>query len=578
MAANSVPLWLTLLTACAFLCASPQAHAQTPRPGDEVGLTGSVLAPDGTPASRGSVTLQARGTRPVTTPLDEGGRFRLVPESPGVYELAAAAPPHAVYRLKITVPRSRTLQLRPLQLSPATHLRIRLTGASGETIIAPRFRRLLLDRSSIFIPPWAEVVEGQPEEDGSFTLGPFERGTSALALDHPAFAQTRLPDVRVTGNDALIDGGDVVVVGRGSQLHVDVVDGTGAALSGHEVFLDDVREPSPIVIDPARTNGRGRAIFDRVAAGRYRVSTGTAERCNVRTLGIARDVTTSGSGIARVRMVVGGTARFRFASALGSMNGVGVSSTPHVDGVPARQRLPSRAPAAVWRGGRSVPLNVPCGGSTDADGRVAFRPFPPGPADVRVTLPNSTFVKRVDVPTDGREVAIQIPGGFLPVRVTDARTGQPVAGADISWTGGGARVEARSMMTGDAVLESVGLENGRLVVGGPGYEPAALELPEPPGVTLAVALMPVAPAGLRVRVVTSSGEPLANAVVEVSPEDAAQLGHVAVTDTQGNVTFEDAPSGASRVTARAGGFVMAAGRVPDTRNGIVLRLAPDVGR
>jgi hypothetical protein len=195
-----------------------------------------------------------------------------------------------------------------------------------------------------------------------------------------------------------------------------------------------------------------------------------------------------------------------------------------------------------------------------------------------VVLPNSTYVKRVNVPTDGQEIAVRIPGGFLPVRVTDAHTGQPVVGAEISWTAGGARVEARSMATGDAVLEAVGLDSGRLAAAAPGYDPAAIELAEPPGSTLAIALPPVAPANLRVRVVTASGEPLANAVVEVSPDDAGQLGHVAMTDTQGNVTFEDAPSGASRVIAGADGFATATARVPDTRNRVVLTLAPDVSR
>src|SRR5438552_2376943 len=131
-------------------------------------------------------------------------------------------------------------------------------------------------------------------------------------------------------------------------------------------------------------------------------------------------------------------------------------------------------------------------------------------------MANSTYVRQVQVPSDGREVAVAIPEGFLPVRVVNALKNQPVAGATITWTGSGARVEAAATASGEALLEGVGTAGGTLAASAHGYEPAQEQLTEPPGVPYTIALMPLPPAtNVRLRVVTTSGEPLPNAVVEL---------------------------------------------------------------
>jgi len=190
-----------------------------------------------------------------------------------------------------------------------------------------------------------------------------------------------------------------------------------------------------------------------------------------------------------------------------------------------------------------------------------------------VRLPNSTFVRRVDVPIDGREIAIVIPDGFLPVRVTNRPKNDPIAGASIAWTSDGGRVEATASGNGDALLEGVGIAGGTLSLAAGGYTPAEEALSEPPAVLHEVTLVRLPDRNVQARIVDASGEPLANAVVELSSPDPIEVPRVAVTDAKGSVTFSDVPPGAFQLMAIADGFVTARTRIAeDQRTGIVLTL------
>jgi len=189
-------------------------------------------------------------------------------------------------------------------------------------------------------------------------------------------------------------------------------------------------------------------------------------------------------------------------------------------------------------------------------------------------MSNSTYVRQVEV-SDGREMAIVIPDGFLPVRVVNALTNQPLAGASITWTGSGARVEATAMATGEALLEGVGIAGGTLAASAPGYQPAQEQLAEPPGIPHDIALMPIAALrNLRPRVVTTSGEPVPNTVVELIFADPAAVPRVAVTDAKGVVAFSDVPSGSLQLIALAEGYVTSTMRIGEERSAeIVLTLS-----
>jgi hypothetical protein len=176
----------------------------------------------------------------------------------------------------------------------------------------------------------------------------------------------------------------------------------------------------------------------------------------------------------------------------------------------------------------------------------------------------------------GEAQAVSIPEGFLPVRVIDAVKHEPVPRAFVTWTiDGGGRAEATTTVVGDALLEGVGTRPGILTATAPGFQPGEERLEEPPGIPRDIALTPQPAKRLPVLVVTASGDPLPNVVVEVAPANPLEPPQLAVTDAKGMVTFPDAPASALRVTAIASGYVASTMRISqDNRTGAVLSLSP----
>ena len=189
---------------------------------------------------------------------------------------------------------------------------------------------------------------------------------------------------------------------------------------------------------------------------------------------------------------------------------------------------------------------------------------------------NSLYVRRLEVPIGGGEVAVSVPDGVIPVRVINAVKREPVPRAFVTWTiEGGGRSEATTTIVGEALLEGVGTKSGILTVTAPGFQPVEERLPEPPGILHDIALMPLPDTSLRVRVVTAAGEALSNAVVEVVPENPLVAPQIAVTDAKGVGTFLDAPAGTLRVTAIASGYLASTMRMSQAnRLGAVMTLSP----
>ena len=365
-----------------------------------------------------------------------------------------------------------------------------------------------------------------------------------------------------------------MVVQPGSTLHVDLLDASGLPIPDHYVLLEDVLPLSPVQFsDRVRTNAEGRATFERLAAGNYRVRTGAVGRCVTQDLSLARAVAASGTGTVNTRIVVAGKATFRISLTGGPVKGMVVTAGP--------DNPPSSSPLRPM--GRGMPSLVAqsltttrCRGTTDADGRVTLASFPPGPSDIAVHFANSLYVRRINVPIGGGEIAVSVPDGVLPVRVINGVKKEPVARAFVTWTiEGGGRAEATATIIGEALLEGVGTRLGILTVTAPGFQQAEERLPEPPGMLHEVALVPLPDASLPVRVVTASGDALPNAVVEVAPVNPLVAPQFAVTDAKGVVTFPDAPAGSLRVTATANGYVASTLRMSqDNRAGAVLTLSP----
>jgi Carboxypeptidase regulatory-like domain len=557
VSARPATLLLLVLNA---LAPTPALRAQSARVAEEIGITGYVIAPDGAPVIEGTVVAQLDASR-ATASIDRTGRFRVVPTRSGLHQIVVSAPGLAPYRLTVTVPPSRSLRLPVIHLAPGGYFRVHLVSPAGEAITAPQLRLRVFDLSGNSIP---DALSDRIDSEGAVVIGPLPQGIVTMAVDNRFFAQTRLPDLKFDGAARLADGGTIVIQQPGEVLNVDLVDGTGAPVPDHEVNLEDTLPRSPLAFRPVWTNRQGRATFDRLAPGRYRVSTTAVERCaNQAFLTAERVVGLSGTGTAETRLIVGGRASFHVVLPLLPASGLSISAAPNV----SPSQLPSTfAPRSASSG---------CRGTTDTDGRVTLTNFPPGPAHVDVHNTNSTFVRQVDVPPDGKEITVAIPDGFLPVRVVNALTNRPVPGASIAWSANGARVEATATATGEALLEGVGMAGGTLAVSARGYERAEESLAEPPGSLHDIALTPVAPSTtLRPRVITASGEPLPNAVLELISANPADVRRVATTDAKGVAAFADVPSGSLQLIASADGFVTSKMRIGEDRTAeIVLTLS-----
>ncbi len=538
---------------------------------DETGIHGYVLAPGGVPVSGGTVVYVSSLAR-ASTSIDRFGRFRILPDRAGLYRVVVSVPGFAPYPFRVTVPLSRTLRLPVIHLGPATFFRVRFVSSSGESIMSPAVRRRSFDASNtpILEAPGAASIEF--DADGATRIGPLPHGVTTLALDTQLFAQTRVPNFSVTGSEPLVDSGTIVVQ-SGSTLHITVLDESGMPVPDWIVALEDVVPMSPLQFQPMRTSVEGRVTFERLAAGRYRVRTAALGKCVSQPLSVARTVMASGTGVVNARIFIAGTATFRVSSPLGPLKGVSLSVRP--------DNPPPASPALLI--GRGAPSLIAssltmtnCRGRTDAEGRVTLTSFPPGPSDVAVQFANSLYVRRLEVPLGGSEVAISIPDGFLPVRVVDTVKREAVPRAFVTWTiDGGGRAEATATISGDALLEAVGSGPGILTVTATGFQPAEEHLPEPPGIAHEVALVPLAAAAtLSVRVVSASGEALPDAVVEVSPANPLEAPQIAVTDSKGVVTFPDAPAGTVRVTANANGYAAATMRMSQANRAGAVALSP----
>jgi Carboxypeptidase regulatory-like domain len=120
VARHTRPTLPVLLLASALLPASVATRAQPQRAAEQSGLSGYVVAPDGTPVPGGRVVIQP-GIAGSTTTIERTGRFRLIPNMSGVYQLSVSVPGLAPYRVSVVVPPSRTLKLPVIRLSPPTY-------------------------------------------------------------------------------------------------------------------------------------------------------------------------------------------------------------------------------------------------------------------------------------------------------------------------------------------------------------------------------------------------------------------------------------------------------------------------
>jgi hypothetical protein len=256
-----------------------------------------------------------------------------------------------------------------------------------------------------------------------------------------------------------------------------------------------------------------------------------------------------------VRLVIDGSARLRLTSALGPLIGRFVTISPEA---PAETPWQPRFSNPMI--GRAVAMPMSrggCQGSSDGDGRVSIPHFPPGPADLRIPLINSTYLARINVPPSGSELVIAIPDGLMPVKLIDEASRDPIGGALVRWTGGGSRVEAVTNANGDALLEAVGVTGGTLALSANGYETVEGSFAETPGTHQEVALERSPSSRVMVRVESPEGTPIAGAAVMLASSRAGDPIEIASSDAKGTASFANVPPGSLRLTAAAEGFAPA---------------------
>jgi hypothetical protein len=529
--------------------------AQGRRPENARALSGYVLTSEWLPVSSGSVSAKSPGSERIAS-IASTGRFRIEALAPGMYDVSVSAPRLMTHLLKVTMPPSGRLMLPPIQLSTGSYLRFRFFAPGGAAIDWPRVIRTSFDVNGVRIPE-TSGGSGRNEVDpeGATVIGPLPPGMSVLAVDTPPYARMRLRDVRVTGESPLVDAGKVILQ-PGAALKVTVVDAARVPVVNHAVLLDDGMALSPLWWAPVRTDTNGDATFDRLASGRYYLRTAGLAPCGgVYPPLIVRPIDAPPRGAIATKLVIGGRARLRLTTGGAPFAGKFVTLTPDAPSpvVPAWLR-PSPLLALRQRSLGRID-QADCFGTTDADGRVELPNVPPGPARVAVRVGNSTWVRRLELAADEREVVLEVPSGLLPVRIIDAGSGRPVSGAVVTWTSAGAQVEATASATGDALLEGVSYRPGTLAIEAQNYRRRELKLAAPPDVLDEVTLEGLESLELRCRVVTDAGAPLAGAVVELAPHDVLEVPHVATTDGEGIARFSVASPGPVRLVVRAGRYV-----------------------
>jgi hypothetical protein len=540
--------------------------------GEAPSIAARVVDPDGKPVTTGTVALMTTPTARVTAAINANGEFRIHADVPGRHAMWISVPDLAPYRAIVSVPASRSMALPDIQLQQATYLRARFVSAEGEPL-GGSMRRRSLDADGGLIADPLDHVRQRFENDGTVMLGPLPLGRTLLAFDRTGWAQTRLRDAIVNGTQPLIDAG-TVVIGLGGTIVADVVDAAGAPAAQHNVWIEDAVQPSPLVLTPMKTNDRGRAEFTRIAAGRYRVWTQTVERCGVQPLSVSRLVSASGSGATHIRLVIDGRARLRIMSALGPLVGKSIAASPDAPAQTPWQ--PQVSNPMMLRLRLSMPRSpVGCAGLTDAEGKVTLSPFPPGAADVRVPLINSTYLTRVTVPASGAEITIDIPDGLVPVKVIDRDTRAPIGSALALWTGSGSRVEAITNANGDALIEATGASGGTLRFTASGYETLEGNFPETPDTLQEVAMTRLPPDLIEMHVATADATPIADATVVLSSSRVGDADEMATTDAAGIVRFTNLPPGPLRAAVSAAGFMPQQQLIPASRRSSVpLVLAP----
>jgi hypothetical protein len=526
-------------------------------------VSGRLLSAHGLAIATGAASARRVEADPDDEPAtvvatDPEGAFHFLDLPAGRYVVTLRATGHTAQRLRIDVPHAASVALPPIQLSPECHVRARFVSPAGSPVQVTRVVGRSFDlRGAPLSDARGEWTPVAVEDGGTVLIGPLQRGITVLGIDVPGLARTRLPDVRVSGADAIIDVGTVVVT-RGADLQVRVVDASGAPQEHVRVRAVDTAPLSLVGLVHGETNAEGIVSFDRLGRGTYRLVADGDFPCGRSAPRAERLVDIPAEGARQERLVIGGAA----VTIRVTRQGAPVSGAPvTLEPVRPTTRRPAWLASASWAGPDVAPYaewtRTYCTGPTDGEGRVALSNVPFGPTRVTVALPSASWSTVVSIPIGGRAFRVDVPGEAVAVRVSRDDTGAPVPDADVGWEGTLGTVRARATAAGDALLDAVARAPGRLNVTAEGFRPHERDLHAFPDGPLEVRLTPAPSPQVVVRVSDSGGTPIPNAVVYVDLQDGAEDDAAATTGPDGEARFEVQRPNAVRVTAWAPGYTRA---------------------
>ena len=530
------------------------------------GIAGRVLSRDARPVARAVVAarrIEPGGYGRASDPgdavsTDHNGAFEFRDLAPGLYTVTFRAPGYSAERVRVEVPGSFSITLPAIRLPIESYARARFVSAAGSPVLVNRVVGRSFDAGGVPLPDardeWTPTAAGA---DGSMKIGPLPRGVTMLGIDMPGVARTRLPDVRVSGDVPLVDLGTIVVA-RGANLQVRVLDSSGAPQANAHVTVVDTAALTPFQIPDALTDAEGRAMFDRLPRGTYRLIAEGGDPCGPGTPGAERVVEVPAQGRRDETLVVGG-ARVTLEV---TREGAALAGIPIVlEPERAAPRWPSWWPTPS-RPVREAPryfdrLRSRCSGSTDGEGRLGMSNVPFGPARVTVHLANASWSRVASIPIGGRLLRVDVPARAVSLRVVRADTGAPVAAAEVGWDSAQGSVRARATETGDVLLDGVPQGAGTFSVTAAGFVPIERELGALPDGPQELGLTRLAPPFVLVRVSDADGAPIENAVVYLDLQDGADDDAAAPTDPHGVARFDVRRPAAVQVTAWASGYARA---------------------
>lgn len=481
----------------------------------------------------------------------DDGTFTLENVPAGPLTVVVSAPNYVQGRVpNLTVEAGKTTENVEVALETGVRVTGHVTGpdgapAGGATVRIDSMAGGRMMRGGGMNDPYTVA-----DPNGEYTLENVEPGEKTIVFSRTGLIATS-KTVTLSGDHAQVDA----QLSAGVHTTGIVVNEGGTPVADAQVRASSAADPN--FGRSARTDANGAFSFDGLAQGHYEFMAAKDGYADA----IVRDVDVATAGMVRLTLKSGGTI-------------VG-----HVSGLNETELQNATVTVNSPNGNASAPV--------DSTGAYRIEGAPLGTVRVMaraggmMTSSHTAPPKSVSVAA-GSTVTVDFDFASdttISGRVT--RNGQPVAGARVSFVGGGGR-NGTVMTEGNGHYQMTGLDDGK-------YSVAVMDPNGAPyGTTYTVSGsatfdIDIHGATLRGRVIdTSTGTPVKEASVTLRKRDTSSGFSLstAITDADGNFSIDTVPAGAYRATAEKPDYGAASTDVDVAENGapaIELQLTPSAG-